>query len=91
MLSAAVEPGTVVLCRAGREKGRFLVVISSDSECVYLADGKERKLSAPKKKNIKHIQLTSTVIGTAGITDKALRGYLSNFNIGGCEACQRKM
>lgn len=80
MLSAAVKPGTVVLCRAGREKGRFLVVISSDGEYVYLADGKERKLASPKRKNPKHIQFTKTVIETAGITDKALRSCLRQFN-----------
>lgn len=78
-----IPVGTVVFCKAGREKGRFLTVVRSEGETVYLADGKERKLSAPKKKNVKHIQKTNTVFDPNGATDKALREFLREYNLGG--------
>lgn len=72
--------GTVVRSIAGHDKGRFLVVISSDNEFVYLADGKERKLAHPKKKRIKHVSFTKTVIDTDSLTDKKLRSVTGEFN-----------
>lgn len=72
--------GTVVRSKAGRDKGKFLVVISSDNEFVYVADGKERKLASPKKKRIKHVSFTNTVIDTDSLTDKKLRSVTGEFN-----------
>jgi ribosomal protein L14E/L6E/L27E len=81
MFDTEIKCGTVVFCKAGREKGRFLVVVDSDDSFVYLADGKERKLTSPKKKNIKHIALTNTILDIAEITDKGLRQTLSRFGV----------
>lgn len=71
--------GTIVRSRAGRDKGNFLVVIRTDENFVYLADGKERKLDAPKKKRIKHVSFTNTVINTESLTDKKLRSVIAEF------------
>ena len=46
---------------------------------VYLADGKERKLSAPKKKNIRHIAFTKAEINLDNLTDKGLRSFLREY------------
>ncbi len=55
--------GTVVRSKAGRDKGQFYL----SGECeppdiVYLYDGKYRKLENPKKKKLKHLATTNTVI-----------------------------
>ncbi|MBQ4257052.1 MAG: KOW domain-containing RNA-binding protein [Oscillospiraceae bacterium] len=73
------EPGTVVKSLAGRDRGRFLMIVRNEGAFVWLADGRERKLSSPKKKNAAHIAPTKTVIPTEGLTDKALRGHLMSF------------
>ena len=86
-----VDTGTVVLCKAGREKGRFLVVVSREDGFVYLADGDERRIASPKRKNVKHIQLTNTKLDMEKMTDKSLKRSLADFNTGGVSACQKKM
>ena len=72
--------GMIVRSMAGRDKGKFMAVVSMENGFVYLADGKERKLSSPKKKNAKHVSLTKTVISTDNLTDKGLRKLLRDFN-----------
>ena len=71
--------GRIVRSRAGRDKGNFLVVIKTDGDFVFVADGKERKLASPKKKRIKHVSFTNTVIDTESITDKKLRSVIAEF------------
>ena len=51
--------GKIVYSLSGRDKGKYLVVINCDNNYVFVADGKERKLQSPKRKNIKHISLTA--------------------------------
>lgn len=71
--------GTVVRSVAGRDKGRFLMVVSLDGDFAYVADGKERKLSKPKKKRLKHISATKTIIEADALTDKVLRAALREY------------
>lgn len=54
--------GSVVLSTQGRDKGMYFVVVAVDDDAVYLADGGMRKLAAPKKKNIKHVSDSGTVL-----------------------------
>ena len=51
--------GLVVKSRAGRDNGRLYVVISTEGEFIYVADGDVRKTDNPKKKKLKHIHKTS--------------------------------
>lgn len=53
--------GSLVRSKAGRDKGDLFIVLSKDSEYVYLADGKSRKAENPKKKKIKHVQPSGKV------------------------------
>lgn len=71
--------GTIVRSAAGHDKGKFMVVVQSDDQFVYLADGKERKLDKLKKKRLKHINPTNTVIDTDNLTDRRLRSVLREF------------
>jgi ribosomal protein L14E/L6E/L27E len=68
-----MEVGTIVVSLAGRDKGRKLVVVGVDGAAVLVADGKERRLSKPKRKNIKHVKATHEKIDVKALTDKALR------------------
>ena len=43
--------------KAGHDKNRIYAVVGDDKETVFLSDGRYRKISNPKKKNIKHIQI----------------------------------
>ena len=47
--------GSVVLSKQGRDKGNYFLVVAVGDGVVYLADGGMRRLSAPKKKNVKHV------------------------------------
>ena len=71
-----ITAGTVVISRAGHDCGRAMLVVRTDGEYLFVADGKERKLEKPKKKNKKHVRATSRVIELAGLTDRSLRRTL---------------
>ncbi len=70
------KAGMVVISAAGHDRGHWFVVIDADGRFAYLADGKERRLAAPKKKNLKHIRKTDFTLDVTGITDKRLRTAL---------------
>ncbi len=74
-----VVRGSVVKALAGRDKGCYFVAVAADDRCVYIADGKSRKISAPKRKNVKHISPTDSRVDITGMTDKQLRRYLAAF------------
>ena len=75
--------GTVVIVKAGKEKGKPFVVTEIVSErSVRIADGKRRPLERPKLKNIIHLQRTNTVIDEI-TTDRQLRQFLTAFQSGG--------
>ncbi|MBR6873722.1 MAG: KOW domain-containing RNA-binding protein [Ruminococcus sp.] len=80
-----IRVGSVVRALAGREKDRCFVAAAVDGGFVYLADGKERKLSRPKKKSMKHISPVGAYIVTEGLTDRKLRGLLRGYNDRGKE------
>ncbi|WP_242865981.1 KOW domain-containing RNA-binding protein [Desnuesiella massiliensis] len=54
--------GNVVYSKAGRDEGNYYIIVGVvDSNYVLLADGKCKKIQKPKKKKIKHLQLTNEV------------------------------
>ena len=57
-----IERGSLVYSIAGRDKGSLFLVLSRDGEFVYLADGNLRKAENPKKKKIKHVNKTNTLL-----------------------------
>ncbi|MFO7635962.1 MAG: KOW domain-containing RNA-binding protein [Clostridia bacterium] len=54
------KPGQIVLSKAGRDKGKYFFVLSmtQDGQFVFVADGNLRKVDNPKKKKIKHVDMT---------------------------------
>lgn len=55
-----IRPGDIVISKAGRDKGRPLVVLENiDENYVLLVDGDLRPLEKPKKKKLLHLQRTN--------------------------------
>ena len=58
-----ISIGQIVYSKSGRDAGRKLVVVGIiDKDYVEVADGRLRKISNPKKKKIKHLKITETVL-----------------------------
>ncbi len=76
-----MEParGLIVCAMAGRDRGRYFVVLEAEGGYALIADGKSRKLAKPKKKNAKHLRATGKEIALTQITDKKLRNLLKEF------------
>lgn len=53
--------GMLAVSRAGHDKADIYVIIAEEDEYVYLADGGNRTVDRPKKKNKKHIQTIKKV------------------------------
>ena len=50
--------GRLVRSRAGRDAGRYFVITGFPEEnYAYISNGAVRKLNAPKKKKLKHLEL----------------------------------
>ena len=64
-----LSPGDLVESKVGRDVGKVYVVIKTDCEYAYIANGKERKIQNPKKKKIKHLKL----VLVAGLNELAMK------------------
>lgn len=51
-----IDKSSLVVSKAGRDRGQLFYVIDADEQYVYLADGKSRRLEKPKRKKRKHIE-----------------------------------
>ena len=74
------ETGTIARSLAGRDEGYLLCVLGYEGGYVLVADGKERPLERPKRKNPNHLapllQLPPLTWELRG--NKALRKALNN-------------
>lgn len=50
------EFGSIVISKAGHDKGKYFIILKEDPEYVYLSDGKYRPVERPKRKKKKHVQ-----------------------------------
>ena len=76
-----IQRGSVVKSMKGRDAGRFYVVVEVDNDRAAIADGKVRKLSNPKRKNIKHLSLTRKTLSLGNdLTDNRLKKALEILN-----------
>ena len=48
--------GDVVISLKGRDKDEFYLVVETEGDTIYIANGKQRKISSAKKKNVKHLR-----------------------------------
>lgn len=78
-----MDIGSIVLSIQGRDKGRYFVVLEAlNANYVLIADGRYRRLEAPKKKKIKHIKYISVCEGIdfSSLTNNKLHDILKSFN-----------
>ncbi len=60
----------IVTALAGREKGKLYFVMEVSDGYAFLADGKSRRLEKPKKKKLKHLELTAKSESRAAVKIK---------------------
>ncbi|MBQ8952500.1 MAG: KOW domain-containing RNA-binding protein [Clostridia bacterium] len=58
-----IETGRIVRSKAGRDEGKYFVVIALDgTEFALIADGERRGIEKPKRKRVKHLFVTEETI-----------------------------
>jgi ribosomal protein L14E/L6E/L27E len=53
--------GMITYSKRGHDKGKVFVIIRVVNDYCYLVDGKSRLCSTPKKKKLKHLQITNYI------------------------------
>ena len=56
-----MQKGDVVKSLKGRDKDCIYVVIKVEGSMAYLANGRNRKVENPKKKNEKHLEVVTEI------------------------------
>lgn len=77
-----IEKGMLARSKAGHDKGQLYLITDIDPVYVYLADGKTRRLSKPKKKKQKHIRLIRKQYDTEGLDDAAVKRIIKEYDKG---------
>ncbi|MCD8025484.1 MAG: KOW domain-containing RNA-binding protein [Clostridiales bacterium] len=73
------QRGSIVKAKAGRDKGGFFIVLDTDAEYAYIADGRRRKVEHPKRKKLIHLAPTNTVIEGSFETNPQIKRILKEF------------
>ena len=50
-----MDIANLVQATAGREQGKYFFILETEGEYLLLADGKSRRIEAPKRKKCKHV------------------------------------
>ncbi|MFI3141706.1 MAG: KOW domain-containing RNA-binding protein [Clostridia bacterium] len=66
--------GQIVKSIAGHDKGDLLMITEIEENSVFVSDGKQRPLEKPKRKNLRHVEVTSSIFDVNLIaTNRKLR------------------
>ena len=82
-----IKPGTLVQSLAGRDKGRYAIVVDlPEDNFALIADGKLRKVDAPKKKKLKHLKAVYLsdaieIKKDQKLTNKIIRELIRSFEL----------
>ena len=49
--------GCLAVSLAGKDAGTICLILREEEECLFIADGRGRRVETPKKKNRKHVRL----------------------------------
>ena len=72
--------GQIMRSLKGHDKGDFQVVLKTDGAYAYMADGKRRRVEAPKKKKLMHLAQTATVLSEESLsTNRQIRTALTAY------------
>lgn len=81
--------GRYAISTAGHDAGKIYIIVGNDNGVLLLADGVDRKLANPKKKNAKHIavpkqepagELAAMISEKKRGCDEAIRQTLHHLN-----------
>ncbi len=76
-----IKKGCVVRSICGRDAQRFYLVVEVKDGFAWIADGRVRPLEKPKKKNLKHLRRTNTLVRAEDFTtNNQLKQLLKPFN-----------
>ena len=77
-----LEKGMVVKSLCGKDKNKFFCVLDKQDDYVLYCDGCVRKLEKPKRKKIKHVQVTRVKLQTEILqVNKHIKKALTGLNI----------
>ena len=76
------EKGMVVRAKAGRDKGKFLVILEIQGGYALIADGRRRRVEHPKRKKLIHLAPTNTAHTGSLETNPKIKQILREFNGG---------
>lgn len=63
MANENLQIGRVVLSKAGRDQGKFFVIMDVlDDQYVLIVNGQQHRLENPKKKKLKHLNIMPDMI-----------------------------
>ena len=51
-----LKAGDIVCSLSGRDVGKYFLIIKLEGKNAYIADGRTRKITACKRKNVKHLK-----------------------------------
>jgi len=72
-----IEKYCVAKSTAGHDKGELCMILDFDDKTALVCDGRQRRLNKPKRKNLKHIKLTSFKLNEEdALADSRLRKKL---------------
>jgi len=81
-MSSVDAVGAVVISKHGHDKGNYYVITCIiDDKFVYVANGENRPLVRPKRKNIRHLFVTKN--RTAATSDLEIKKAIKEFQKGG--------
>ena len=76
--------GHIVRSKAGRDKGSLFIVLRTEENYAYIANGILRKVDRPKKKKLMHLQYSGYVAikpeSVEEITDSMVRKAIAEYS-----------
>ena len=57
-----IQKSDIVRSDAGRDKGKLFVVLGVEGDLLLLADGKSRRVEAPKRKKRRHVLFVASEV-----------------------------
>lgn len=88
-MNSEFDLARIVRSKAGRDKGKYFIILESDGSYSFIANGNLRKSDAPKKKKNRHLQggfgfselILDKIKNGGKVTDAELRKELESFEI----------
>ena len=77
-----LEKGMVIKSLCGKDKNKYFCVLDKQGDYVLYCDGCVRKLEKPKRKKLKHVQVTRVKLQTETLqVNKHIKKALKRLNI----------